>query len=92
MAQQFGIDVESADDQKNILMTALGEVKPWHYCGDNPPEPAKELNVAGLDLFVFRWQSESPLFKRSVMYLKFSIEGKGEKGPAYIHSVHPNHP
>lgn len=92
MAQIFEIDVETADDQKNILMTAFGEVKPLHYIGSCPPRPAKELAVAGLDLFVFRWQSECALFKMAMMYLKFSIVGKGEKGPAYIHSIHPNHP
>ena len=61
MAQKFGIDVTTADDQKNILLTALGEVKPWHYIGETPPEAAQELIVAGKDLFVFRWQSDSPL-------------------------------
>jgi hypothetical protein len=92
MAQEFGIDVETAEDQKKILAAAFGEVRPEHYIGDNPPDTAKELVVAGLDLFVFRWQSKLPLFKNSVMYLKFSIIGKGERGPVYVHSIHLNHP
>lgn len=92
LAEKFEIETTTDDDKALILLTALREVTPKHYIGDCPPELSLEICTGGYELFVFRWKSESDLFKKSVMYLKFSLIGKGEKGPAFIHSIHPDHP
>jgi hypothetical protein len=92
LEKKLGIEIALADDRAIILLTALKEVTPKDYIGHTPPEPSTHSVTRNLDLWEFRWESPNEFFKKSVMYLKFCIVGVGERGPAYIHSIHLDHP
>jgi hypothetical protein len=92
LARILGVEIAMPEDRKTILLTALNEVDPRNYIGGTPPYPSNHPVTRELDLWIFRWESRGDFFKKSMMYLKFCIVGVGERGPAYIHSIHIDHP
>jgi hypothetical protein len=92
LGERFDIDAYSVEGQTALLMSALKEIRPYHYDGDRPPAPSVAISTRDLKLWIFRWKSEEECFGRSVMYIKFCIVGAGEKGPVYIHSLHIDNP
>jgi hypothetical protein len=93
LEERFGTEWATEEDQIEIIKAALAEIRPCDYCGgDRPPLVSKELAAAGLPMWQFSWKSEQECFGRSAMYMKFSVQGTGEKGPLLIHSVHPDNP
>ncbi len=85
-------DAYSDDGKTELLMTALKEIKAENYFGDTPPEASRALSCCGMKLWIFKWKSEAECFGKSVMYIKFCVEGKGEEGPLYVHSIHLDNP
>jgi len=76
------------EEQTEILVAALKEIKPEHYAGKHPPERSYEQGTRDTELFPFRWKSN--FFGRRTMYFKFSIETRDRKPRAFIYSIHPN--
>ena len=76
------------DEQTEILVAVLSEIKPEHYAGKRPPERSYEQGTGGIELFPFRW--ESNFFGRRPIYFKFAIATRDRKTRAFIYSIHPN--
>lgn len=92
LGETFDIDAYSDEGQTELLMTALKEIKAENYFGATPPRPSLALSCCGMKLWIFKWKSEAECFGKSVMYIKFCLEGKGEEGPLYVHSIHLDNP
>jgi hypothetical protein len=90
LEEKFGVETTTEEDRTEIIVKCLRELHPRYYSGDCPPEKSFELAVAGQAMFIFKWKSA--FFKNTVMYIKFGLIGTGEKGPACVHSIHPNRP
>ena len=86
----FGIETATFEDQAEAIINCLREIRPRDYVGNCPPRKSTDLSSAGLEMFIFKWSS--PSLCNAVMYIKFSLIGKGDKGPAYLQSLHPDHP
>jgi hypothetical protein len=91
LGDAFDIDAYSENGKKQILTTALTEIKAENYFVDGA-KTSIALATAGMKLWTFRWQSENKCFGKSVMYMKFCIRGTGEQGPVYIHCIHVDNP
>jgi hypothetical protein len=86
---KFKKDATLREDQTAILMEALREVKPEHYIGRRPPEPAYELAVRNQDMWVFKWSSA--FFDNQRMYLKFCFSrGDEHTRRLFVLSLHEN--
>jgi hypothetical protein len=91
LGEAFDIDAYSEEGQNLILADALAEIKAENYFEDGA-KISKALATAGMTLWTFRWQSQKECFGKSTMYIKFCIEGTGQKGPVYIHCIHVDNP
>jgi hypothetical protein len=91
LGEACDIDAYSEEGKKEILTTALAEIKAENYFEDGA-KISIELATAGMRLWTFRWQSEKECFGKSVMYMKFCIHGTGETGPVHIHCIHIDNP
>lgn len=92
LAQKFDTEVETIENQTTLLTTALEEVTAWNYDGGTPPTDSTAPKTQGLKLWIFRWESKKDCFGKSVMYLKFCVDGTGEQGPLWLHSLHIDNP
>ncbi len=92
LEEAFDVDAYSREGQTTLLNKALEEIKAENYAGNTPPDPSFALSCCGLSLWIFKWKSEAECFGKSVMYIKFCVVGKGDKGPIFMHSLHPDNP
>jgi hypothetical protein len=92
LADRFDVESTTAEDQSKLLMAALNEINPTHYCGRTPPMRSTLSETKDLELWEFRWQSKEDCFKKSMMYMKFCVVGTGENEPIYVHSLHIDRP
>lgn len=88
LEERFGKETALADDQTEILLGILAEIKPEHYRGRRPPPKSYEPTTLGTELFAFRWTSS--FFGSAEMYFKFGLQGDGTGRRAYIFSIHPH--
>jgi hypothetical protein len=86
--ETFKIDATSVEDQKNLLLSALGEVRVEHYAGSHPPTKSYEPAAQHQEMFPFKWQSE--FFVKTEMYLKFCLIGDDKNRAVCVFSLHPH--
>jgi hypothetical protein len=84
----FGIDTALQEDQNEILLGILCEIRPEHYVGGRPPQQAYEVAILGKELFAFQWASSCCNGRQ--MYFKFCIKGTEEGRRIYVCSIHPS--
>jgi len=82
----LGLETTLQEDQKRILLAAIGEITPAHYAGLRPPQRSYEPAIRDRELLAFRWTST--FFAGHEMYFKFCLKGADKDQRAYICSVH----
>jgi len=87
LEQEFGLETTLPEDQTEILLKALSEIKPEHYVGKHPPERSYEPLAQDLELWAFK--CPSPHFGNQQMYLKFCFsKGDDTSRQLFFFSIH----
>jgi hypothetical protein len=94
LEDEFGTDWATDEDKIALFKEALQEIRAEHYFEKRQGRPgtSNEFETDGLEMWTFKWQSNKDCFGKSVMYMKFSVIGTGDKGPLWIYSLHIDRP
>ena len=68
---------------------ALGEIRPRHRRGPNPPGNISSVGYRGRTLYAFKWLSKE---HGRMMYLKFCLAGTTGVELLVLHSFHEDRP